>query len=376
MSTTRRDFIIRSALATGAVGLGLPGLTGCGGSHRRLNILILGGTGFIGPYQVRYALERGHTLTLFNRGRTAPDLFPDLETLIGDRAVGDYESLKGRDWDVVIDNPTSLPRWVRQAAEVLKGHTSQYLFVSTLSVYSDNSILDQDETGPLATVDDPTTEVVDGRTYGGLKALSEAEAEKQFPGHATVVRPGLIVGPGDPSDRFTYWPVRVARGGEVLAPGDPHDVVQIIDARDLSEWIVRMVEMGATGIYNATGPEEPLPMGEMLSGIKAGVGGDATFTWADAEWLASQGVHPWSHMPVWYPPVEGMEGFSRFSIARAREKGMTFRPLSVTALDTVEWYQAKPEEERQRMRAGLTPEREAEVLAAWHAREATGAGTV
>jgi len=376
MSTTRRDFIIRSALATGAVGLGLPGLAGCGGSHRRLNILILGGTGFIGPYQVRYALERGHTLTLFNRGRTAPDLFPDLETLIGDRAVGDYESLKGRDWDVVIDNPTSLPRWVRQAAEVLKGHTSQYLFVSTLSVYSDNSILDQDETGPLATVDDPTTEVVDGQTYGGLKALSEAEAEKQFPGHATVVRPGLIVGPGDPSDRFTYWPVRVARGGEVLAPGDPHDVVQIIDARDLSEWIVRMVEMGATGIYNATGPTEPLPMGEMLSGIKDGVGGDATFTWADAEWLASQGVDPWSHMPVWYPPVEGMEGFSRFSIARALEKGLTFRPLSVTALDTVEWYLAKPPEERQRMRAGLTPEREAEVLAAWHAREATGAGTV
>ncbi len=152
-------------------------------------------------------------------------------------------------------------------------------------------------------------------------------------------------------------------------------MIQIIDARDLSEWIIRMVEMGATGIYNATGPTEPLPMGEMLSGIKDGVGGDATFTWADAEWLASQGVHPWSHMPVWYPPVEGMEGFSRFSIARALEKGLTFRPLSVTALDTVEWYLAKPPEERQRMRAGLTPEREAEVLAAWHAREVAGAGS-
>jgi 2'-hydroxyisoflavone reductase len=375
MSTTRREFLIRSTLATGAVGLGLPGLAGCAGP-RKLRILILGGTGFIGPYQVRYALERGHTLTLFNRGRTNPGLFPDVETLNGDRATGDYESLKGRDWDVVIDNPTSLPRWVRQAGEVLQGHTGQYLFVSTLSVYSDNSIIDQDETGPLATVEDPTTEVVDGNTYGGLKALSEAEGEKWFPGMTTVVRPGLIVGPGDPSDRFTYWPVRVARGGEVLSPGDPGDVVQIIDARDLSEWIIRMVEMGVVGIYNATGPIEPLPMGEMLTGIKEGVGGNARFTWVNYEFLRSQRVQPWSHMPVWYPPTEGNEGFSRFSIKKALEKGLTFRPLPETARETLEWYNAKPPEQRQRMRAGLTAEREAEVLAAWHARPVAGAGRV
>ncbi len=370
MSTTRRRFVQTTALAGGALALGAAGCGGSGSRVRRarnpLRILILGGTRFIGPAQVEYALERGHTITLFNRGRTNPQLFPEVEKLIGDRN-DDLEALRGREWDVVIDNPTTLPRWVRTVGEVLKDATDHFIFVSTLSVYADNSIIDQEETGELCTIDDPTIEVVDGNTYGPLKALAEGEAEKAFPGRTTIVRPGLIVGPMDPSDRFTYWPVRVDRGGEVLAPGDGSDVVQFIDARDLGQWMISVAENRYFGIYNATGPEQPLPMRDMLTGMKDALDSDAVFTWADAEWLAEHSVRPWSHMPVWYPEVEGMEGFSRFSIARALEKGLTFRPLAVTTRDTVAWHRTRPAEEQENMRAGLSAEREAEVLEAWHA---------
>lgn len=370
MLTTRRRFVQTTAMAGGALVLGAMGCSGSGDRVRParnpLRILILGGTRFIGPTQVEYALRRGHTVTLFNRGRTNPHLFPELEKLIGDRN-DDLETLRGREWDVVIDNPTTLPRWVRTVGEVLRDATDHFIFVSTLSVYADNSIIDQGETGELLTIDDPTIEQVTGTTYGPLKALSEQEAERAFPGRTTVVRPGLIVGPMDPSDRFTYWPVRVDRGGEVLAPGDGSDVVQFIDARDLGEWMITVAENQYFGIYNATGPEVPMPMMKMLTGMKDALGSDATFTWADAEWLAEQGVRPWSHMPVWFPEVEGMEGFSRFSIARALEKGLTFRPLAVTTRDTVEWHKTRPQEEQENMRAGLSAEREAEVLEAWHA---------
>src|SRR5262249_14567796 len=226
-----------------------------------LRILILGGTGFIGPHQVRYAIARGHKLTLFNRGKTNPGLFPEVEKLQGDRASGDYASLKGRDFDAVIDNPTTLPRWVRQAAEALKGRVKQYVFISTISVYAKNDAPNADESADLATTSEPQSE--DARKYyGPLKALSEKEAEKTFPGHTAVIRPGLIVGPGDLSDRFTYWPARLDRGGEVLAPGNPTDPVQIIDARDLAEFTVRVCEDGTTRIYNCTGPRSRLTIAE------------------------------------------------------------------------------------------------------------------
>ena len=372
MATTRRVFLHQSAA--------LGGMAAAGGiaplrlnrrdvpnAQNPLRILILGGTGFIGPHQVNYALARGHRLTLFNRGVTNPGLFPQVENLTGDRD-NDIEALRGREWDVVIDNHPSIPRWVRMTAELLKDSARQYVFVSTLSVYSDNSIIGQDESGPLMELEDPTVEEVTGQTYGGLKVLCEQEAQKAFPGRSTIVRPGLIVGPGDRSDRFTYWPARIDRGGEVLAPGDGSDPVQIIDARDLSEWMIRVVEDNVTGVFNATGPIRPLRMDEMLYGIKAATDVDVWFTWTDVEFLDEQNVRAWSHMPTWIPARGEMVGFSRFDCSRAIEKGLTFRPLAVTARETIDWHKGRPAEEQERMRAGLTPEREAEVLAAWHAR--------
>jgi len=335
-----------------------------------LRILILGGTGFIGPHQVRYAQERGHTVTLFNRGKTNPGLFPNVEKLQGDRAVGDYKALKGRDWDVVIDNPTTFPRWVREAGAALKGHAKHYVFISTISVYAANDTPDADETAAVGTTDTPDSEdrTKFGQLYGPLKALSEKEAEKAFPGRATVIRPGLIVGPGDLSDRFTYWPARLARGGEVLAPGNPTDAVQIIDARDLAEFTIRVCENNTTGVYNCTGPQSPLTMAEMLGGIRAVTSTDAHLTWVDAPFLEAQQVRPWADMPVWVPPDADSKGFARRSIRRALDKGLTFRPLAVTAKDTLDFYNAEPEERKAKLRAGLDPAREKEVLAAWHAK--------
>ena len=335
-----------------------------------LRILILGGTGFIGPHQVRYAQERGHTVTLFNRGKTNPGLFPNVEKLQGDRAVGDYKALKGRDWDVVIDNPTTFPRWVREAGAALKGHAKHYVFISTISVYAANDTPDADETAAVGTTDTPDSEdrTKFGQLYGPLKALSEKEAEKAFPGRATVIRPGLIVGPGDLSDRFTYWPARLARGGEVLAPGNPTDAVQIIDARDLAEFTIRVCENNTTGVYNCTGPQSPLTMAEMLGGIRAVMSTDAHLTWVDAPFLEAQQVRPWADMPVWVPPDADSKGFARRSIRRALDKGLTFRPLAVTAKDTLDFYNAEPEERKAKLRAGLDPAREKEVLAAWHAK--------
>ena len=384
MSTSRRDFLNLSGLAIGAAGLGaLPSLAASNPAAstvqaqetqarpskapKPLRILILGGTGFIGPHQVRYAIARGHKLTLFNRGKTNPGLFPEVEKLQGDRASGDYASLKGRDFDAVIDNPTTLPRWVRQAAEALKGRMKQYVFVSTISVYAKNDVPNADESADLATTSEPQSE--DARKYyGPLKALSEKEAEKNFPGHTTVIRPGLIVGPGDLSDRFTYWPARLDRGGEVLAPGNPTDPVQIIDARDLAEFIVRVCEDSTTGIYNCTGPRSRLTIAEMLGGVRAATASDAFLTWVPADFLSEHSVRPWVDMPVWVPPSGESAGFASRNISRALAKGLSFRPLAATAKDTLDFYNSQPEDRRAKLRAGLEPAREKEVLTAWRAR--------
>jgi 2'-hydroxyisoflavone reductase len=347
-------------------------------ARKPLRILILGGTGFTGPFQVKYALSRGHQVTVFNRGKTHPGELPkEAEQLIGDRN-GKLDALKGRKWDVVIDVPTTLPVWVRDAAEVLKGNVDRYIFVSTISVYSDVSKPGADETAPLLKYEgvdamketSQTLRASNFGLYGPLKALSEAEAEKWFPGKTLIVRPGLIVGPGDESDRFTYWPVRVARGGEVLAPGNPSDPVQFIDARDLAEWIIRMAEQGTVGTFNATGPKSKLSIGEMLNGIKKATKSDAQFTWADADFLAAQKVSAWSDMPVWVPPRGGEAGFSTISIKRALDKGLTFRPLGDTTQATLEWFRKQTADRQSKLRAGITAEREREVLAAWHAKKA------
>jgi len=342
-----------------------------GKASKPLKILILGGTGFTGPVQVKYALARGHTVTVFNRGKTHPGELPaGVEQLIGDRSNGQLDALKNRKWDVVIDNPTMLPKWVHDAAEILKGNVDRYIFISTISVYADGLKPGADESAPLAKYDgkDAMKETRDTviaskfALYGPLKALSEKEVEKWFPGKSLIIRPGLIVGPGDETDRFTYWPVRIERGGEVLAPGNQSDPVQFIDARDLAEWTIRMAEEGATGIYNATGPAARLTIKGMLDGIKTGLGSNATFTWAPANFLEKEKVAPWSDMPVWVPPAaEG--GMSDVSIKHALEHGLTFRPLAETTRDTLTWFKSLPKERQEKLHAGLTKEREAEVLA-------------
>jgi 2'-hydroxyisoflavone reductase len=379
MTLSRRNFVRVATIGglLGAVGVtpgsAMSGLLTPGRSPRPLRILILGGTGFIGPYQVRYAVERGHRVTVFNRGQRQADLPAGVEHLQGDRN-DDLTALKGRDWDVVIDNPTTLPFWVRDAASLLRDHADQYIFISTISVYSDFSRPGMDETTPLAeyTGEDPMAETMEtlrantGPLYGPLKALSEREAERWFPGRTTVIRPGLIVGPNDPSDRFTYWPVRVSRGGEVLAPGTPADPVQVIDARDLSEWTIRMAEQKATGIYNATGPARTLGIGEMLDAMAPLASEPARFTFADAEFLASQQVRPWSDMPAWVPADGPSPGLLQVSIQRALDRGLTYRPIADTARDTLAWFRTLPAERQARLMAGLSAEREAQVLRAWH----------
>jgi len=381
MSTNRRDFLKLSALAGGSVGLsliaGASDLFAAGRAGKPLRILILGGTGFTGPFQVKYALSRGHKVTVFNRGKTHPGELPkEAEQLIGDRN-GKLDALKGRSWDVCIDIPTTLPVWVRDAAQILKGHVDRYVFISTISVYSDNSHPGMDESGPLAKYEGADAMKETRETllaskfalYGPLKVLSEKEAEKWFPGKALIIRPGLIVGPGDESDRFTYWPVRLDRGGEVLAPGDHTDPVQLIDARDLAEWTIRMVEQGTTGTFNATGPKSKLTMGEMLDGIKKVTKADSRFTWVDADFLAAQKVSPWSDMPVWVPPRGDERGFAEININKALSKGLTFRSIPDTAQATLDWFRKQPAERQAKLRAGITAEREAAVLAAWHAKK-------
>ena len=384
MSTTRRKFLKLSALAGGSIGMGLvPGISALGeplkkiaAAPKPLRILILGGTGFTGPFQVKYALSRGHKVTVFNRGKTHPGELPkEAEQLIGDRN-GQLDALKGRTWDVCIDIPTTLPVWVHDAAQILKGNVDRYVFISTISVFSDVSKPNMDESGPLAEYKgaDPMKETQETLRanlglYGPLKVQSEKETEKWFPGKSLIVRPGLIVGPGDETDRFTYWPVRIEKGGEVLAPGTPNDPVQIIDARDLAEWVIRTVEQGTVGIFNATGPNYKLTMGKMFDEIKGATKSNATFTWADAEFLKAQNVRPWSDMPTWVPPRGPSIGFSQINVQKAISKGLTFRSIPDTTTATLDWFHKQPAERQAKLRAGLTSERETAVLTAWHAQQ-------
>ena len=332
---------------------------------RALRILVMGGTGFLGPPTVTEARAHGHVVTLFNRGKTKPHLFPDVEKIHGDRKK-DVSALRGRVWDVVIDTSGYTPGDVTRVTDALAGGPSHYVFVSTISVYAP-SRAPIDETSAVATIADPTIEKVDDTTYGALKALAESAAERALPGRTTAVRPGLIVGPGDPTDRFTYWPVRIARGGEVIAPGTPTDPVQIIDVRDLASFLVRVAEERVFGTFNAVGPAETIGIGALLEACKRGVASDAKLVWVPASFLQSEKVEPWSDMPVWVPPDGEESGMSRTSAQRAIARGLAFRPIVDTARDTLAFFRAEPEERRAKLRAGLPAEREAAVLAAWKA---------
>jgi 2'-hydroxyisoflavone reductase len=396
MSTDRRSFLQWAGAAAGAIGLGslpslgraaTPGIRAgrarpVGRAAEPLSILVIGGTGFTGPEQVEFALARGHRVTVINRNRTRPDFFKGearVEQLIGDLNA-DMSALRDRTFDAVLDIPTTAPYWVRNVAQYMKGRTKHYTFISTLSVYADNKTVGADESDPTLPLPadlDPYTPdpAARSRYYGQLKAFSEKLVKETYPS-ALIIRPGLIVGPLDPSDRFTYWPVRIDKGGEVLAPGNPTDPVQFIDARDLAEWTIRMIEARETGTYNATGPEKPLTMAEMLYGIKAVTTAGAQFTWVPADFLAEQQIRGWRHMPVWIAPGPATAGFSARSNAKAVAKGLAFRPLAVTAKDTLEWAKTRTPEQQKALAegalAGLSASREAEVLSAWHAKRKTG----
>jgi 2'-hydroxyisoflavone reductase len=331
-----------------------------------MRLLILGGTVFLGRHLVDAALAQGHSVTTFTRGQHDDVLPPEVERVHGERDGG-LDALRGRRWDAAIDTSGYVPRVVRASAALLAESVEHYTFVSSISALGDVSQPCVDESGPVATLADESVAEVTGETYGALKALCERAAEAGMPGRALTIRPGLIVGPYDPTDRFTYWPYRVAAGGEVLAPGRPERAVQLIDARDLAEWAVRMVEGKRVGTFNATGPAAPRSMGELLDTCRTVSGSDARFTWVDEAFLLDRGVEPWMELPLWVPESDpDMGGFMAVNCSRARDAGLTFRPWEETVSATLAWDATRPVERE--WKAGMRRERETALLDEWRAR--------
>jgi 2'-hydroxyisoflavone reductase len=363
----RRDFV-GGTLGLAAAALAAPFVPVR--AERRLKILILGGTRFVGPHMAEYALSRGHTLTFFNRGKTNPGVLPGVERIQGDRN-GDLQGLAGREWDAVIDNSGYLPRQVRASAELLHRSVPYYLFISSVSVYASFAQAN-DEDSPVGTLADPTVEKIDGETYGPLKALCESAALAVYgPGHTSVLRPGLIVGPDDNTDRFTYWPARASRGGTFVAPNSPRDPVQVIDVRDLARFAIAAVEQQRAGTFNILSPPGRFTIGDVVDqSIRAAIdiarpSPPPVAAWLPTAFLAAQGVAPWSDMPVWAPSVGEEAGFALVNAGRALEAGLTIRPMAETVTDTLRWFLGQSEAERLDLKAGLSAEREAKVLAAW-----------
>jgi 2'-hydroxyisoflavone reductase len=342
-----------------------------------MRLLILGGTRFLGRHLAEQALAAGHTLTLLHRGQSNPGLLPQAEHLIADRNAS-LAVLAGRQWDAVIDTSAYVPRHVRTVAAVLAGNVGQYQLVSTISVYAGFASTGNGEDAPLAVLDDPGVEAVTGATYGGLKALCEAAAFEAFDAACLVNRPGLLVGPHDPTGRFTWWVHRLQRGGDVLAPGDPAGPVQCIDARDAAAWMLRQAEAGPQAgtpqVVNLTGPLQPLTMQQLLETARTTLNPAATLRWVDEAFVLAQGVAPWSDLPVWLPSADA--GLHRTVLQRAAATGLVCRPLQDTLRDTAAWAASdalggRPAADRPQ--PGLAPEREAALLAAWAARAGTAA---
>jgi 2'-hydroxyisoflavone reductase len=388
MILDRRQFVLGS-LAAGAAACGTrrdPGGTAAGAvpaasapataataataaaAPARKSILVLGGTGFLGPHVVTAALARGHTVTLFNRGKSHADLFPEVEKLQGDRD-GHLEALARRTWDAVVDPSGYVPRIVKASAELLAPSVGHYVFISTISVYAKYDVVNPDESLPVAALADPTSEDVKAH-YGALKALCEQAAEAAMPGRVAAIRPGLIIGPGDPSGRFTHWPTRLAEGGEVLAPGDGATPVQYIDGRDLGAWIVRVIEDRTVGTMNALGPRDRVAMKSVLDECNRALGNKARLTWVDAAFLEQHGVEGWRDMPMWLDNHGDFAGFGTLQNTRAVRAGLAFRPIGDTARDTLAWLDTLPEDARAKARSsGIKRDKEAAVLAAWKARK-------
>jgi 2'-hydroxyisoflavone reductase len=346
-------------MGTAAAGVMLSG--GAFAETKPLRVLIFGGTGFIGPHFVRVLREGGHKLTLFNRGKRNPGLFPDVETLIGDRN-GQVDALKGRDWDVVVDDSGYFPRQVKLTTDLLKDRVQHYIFVSSISAYADLTTPGIDEDYKLAPLKDPEATTITGENYGGLKAACEQVVEQTFGQRQAVVRPSYIVGPGDHTDRFTYWPVRAAKGGAMLAPGAPSDPIQFIDVRDLADFMRLCVERRATGRFNACNPPGAVTMGDLLETAKRLTRADTRFVWASPSFLEKHKLLESGEIPIWAPPQGEYAGASLVSSARAVAHGMRFRTLDATVADTLAWHEQRPAEQKAKLRAGLAPERESELL--------------
>jgi 2'-hydroxyisoflavone reductase len=340
-----------------------------------MKILIIGGTVFLGRYLVEAAQARGHEVTLFNRGLHNPELFPDVERLRGNRH-SNLDALRNRRWDAAIDTCGYTPGTVRASAELLADAVEHYTFISTISVCARFPLSGHDESEPVGTITDEQaleaesfdtggrpTAVSYGEIYGPLKARCEQAVKETLPGHFLIIRPGLIVGPHDYSDRFTYWPYRVAQGGETLAPGRPERRVRVIDVRDLAEWNIRMAEERQIGTFNASGADG-VTMGQLLDECKTTSSSDARFVWAGEEFLLEQGVGTWGEMPLWV--TEARNGIFEAHNDKAIAAGLTFRPLTETIRATLEWVKTRPDNDV--WRAGLKPEREREVLREWHNR--------
>lgn len=348
-----------------------------------MKLLIIGGTRFVGRHLVTAALEHEHEITLFNRGRHQTATVSGVETIHGDRNT-DLGKLQGPRWDAVVDTCGYLPRTVNASAAALSHLVDRYVFLSSISAYANPRAFNVNETAPTKELtseeldqanaidaSDGVSAVTYGSMYGGLKALCEQAVEGVLPDRTLIIRPGLLVGPDDYTDRFTYWVVRVARGGEVLAPGDPDSSVQFLDARDLAEWTVKMLESGGTGVYNANGLPNSVTMADVLQECKLVSGSDAAFTWANGEFLLGEKVAPWSEMPLWMPDDEPTKGAGFINCDKAVAAGLKFRALSETVKDTLRWYEAERpsfSNQGQELKAGIDRDRERTLLRKWRER--------
>jgi len=372
MDIKRRQLLKAGALGGAAIASGLAPELSTAASEQSstaapLRILILGGTGFIGPHMVSEALRRGHDVTLFNRGRTNDKLFPDLVTLIGDRDNG-LDSLKGHSWDVVVDNSGYVPRHVADSARLLASAASHYVYVSTISVYA-SLATPINEDAPLARIEDESVEEITNETYGPLKALCEKRAAREFgEDRLAILRPTYICGPGDRTDRYTYWPARTLRGGEMIWPGTPADKIQIIDVRDLANFTIDICENRTVGTFNTCSPGGSFNMGDLLEDSLAVTAADMTPVWVDYDFILSQDTGEGNSFPIWSPPLPEHAGSADVSGERALAQGLENRPTRETARDTVTWWKTLPAERTEKMRAGLSPDIETKLLEAWHAK--------
>ncbi len=327
-----------------------------------MDLLVLGGTIFLGRHCVAEALSRGHRVTLFHRGVHGADLFPEAHHVFGDRNSG-LDALGGSSWDAVLDTCGYVPRVVAESARFLTGRAGRYVFVSTVSVYRNFSVPGLAEDAPTAELADPTEERVTAETYGPLKAACERSVQSEFAGEAVIVRPGLIVGPWDTTDRFTYWTARALAGGTVLAPGDPERPVQFIDARDLAAWLMTLCESGRAGVWNAVGPQGGTTFGELVETCCSTAGEGARPIWVSDEFLLRHGVAPWSDLPLWLPENGEYVGLERVDGSKAFRDGLRTRSVAETVSDTMTWY--REERGSEPLRSGLSREREQALLEAW-----------